>query len=224
MVHQLQHMEGLVELLRAAARVDQAVECDDVWLDSRVEHAPQHLECLVDREDLAARADQHGVRGDRRVADVGGGAARDHLLENEQAAVEVVGLRTRVDDRRERVRVRLDALGLHLVEQLMRLGEHLALAARVDQRRVRVDTRLQPRLAHLVVEGERLVELLRLAARVDEDVVRDGVRVETSLHHLLQHGVRGEPLPLLLVRRHCAAMKGGAKRDARVSSHVRRES
>ena len=75
-----------VDLERLAARVDQTIKGDHVRLDPRAEHASQHLEGLLYRELLAARAYEHGVRGDVRMAHVEGGSAREHLLEHEQSS------------------------------------------------------------------------------------------------------------------------------------------
>mmetsp|Transcript_17222 Transcript_17222/g.42846 ORF Transcript_17222/g.42846 Transcript_17222/m.42846 type:complete len:546 (+) Transcript_17222:553-2190(+) len=217
--HEVEHAEGPRQVDALGAHLDQGVEGDHIGLDPRVEHAAQHLEGLLYRELLAARAYEHGVRGDVRMAHVEGGSAREHLLEHEQPAVNILRLRARVDDRGEGVRVGLDTVLQHLAQELMRTLQLLAFAARIDERRVRVDARLQPGLSHGLQSLEGARELLRLAASVDEDVVRHRVGLQPARLHV-PHDLLGRlPLPLLLVRSHEQVEHDDVHRQPRLAHH-----
>jgi hypothetical protein len=112
-LHEFKGLQGTVNLLRLAARVDQTIKGDHVRLDTNIEHALQHGEGLLDIEGLAARAYERCVRCDRCVAHIVGRGALEHSVKNLQAALKVLSLGARVDNRRERVCIRVDALALH---------------------------------------------------------------------------------------------------------------
>ena len=191
-----------LQLLALAAGIDEAVEGHDVGLDADVQHALQDGERPVHVEGLATGPDEGSVWRDRRMPDVMHGRALDHALQYLKASLQVLGLRTRVNDRREGVRVGVHPFALHEVQELACLGELLALAARIDEGGVRVHRGLQSRAPHLVVIFKGSLEFLSLPAGIDEDVERHGVgRLAGSLHllHDLQHG---EPEALLLVCGH----------------------